>query len=115
MTVYLPASLTSTLFHLDFVFGIWVTRPSPDLGNPDYTGDEQIRRLFVFAKGYGLKQCSAAAIAAYAVARQTALAVSGKTRGNADMAAWADSAAMWTVLNLTERLMPTGYGLTAQV
>lgn len=86
-----------------------------DLGNPDYTGDEQIRRLFVFAKGYGLKQCSAAAIAAYAVARQTALAVSGKTQGNADMAAWAESAAMWTVLNVTERLAPTGYGLTARV
>ncbi|MBB3297374.1 hypothetical protein FHT80_000010 [Rhizobium sp. BK226] len=86
-----------------------------DLGNPDYTGDEQIRRLFVFAKGYGMKQCSAAAIATYAVARQTALAVSGKTQGNAETAAWAESAAMWTVLNVTERLAPTGYGLTARV
>lgn len=86
-----------------------------DLGNPDYTGDEQIRRLFVFAKGYGMKQCSAAAIATYAVARQTALAVSGKTRGNADLATWAESAAMWTALNVTERLTPTGYGLTAWV
>ncbi|MBY3043727.1 phosphotransferase [Rhizobium leguminosarum] len=86
-----------------------------DLGNPDYTGDEQIRRLFVFAKGYGLKQCSAAAIATYAIARQTALAVSGKTRGNADIAAWAESAAIWTVLNVTERLAPTGYGLIARV
>ncbi len=86
-----------------------------DLGNPDYTGDEQIRRLFVFAKGYGMKQCSAAAIATYAVARQTALAVSGKTQGNAEMAAWAESAAIWTVLNVTERLAPTGYGLTARV
>ncbi|TAZ53232.1 MULTISPECIES: phosphotransferase [Rhizobium] len=86
-----------------------------DLGNPDYTGDEQIRRLFAFAKGYGMKQCSAAAIATYAVARQTALAVSGKTQGSADMAAWAESAAMWTVLNVTERLAPTGYGLIARV
>lgn len=86
-----------------------------NLGNPDYTGDEQIQRLFVFAKGYGLKRCSAAAIAAYAVARQTALAVSGKTKGNADMAAWAESAAMWTVLNVTERLAPTGYGLMSRV
>ncbi|TBC84243.1 hypothetical protein ELH28_16375 [Rhizobium ruizarguesonis] len=78
-------------------------------------GGEQIRRLFVFAKGYGLKQCSAAAIAAYAVARQTALAISGKMHDNTDMAAWAASAAMWTVLNVTERLAPTGYGLTARV
>jgi Ser/Thr protein kinase RdoA (MazF antagonist) len=86
-----------------------------DLGNPDYTGDEQIRRLFVFAKGYGLRECSAAAIAAYAVARQTALAVSGKIHGNADMAAWAESAATWTVLNVTERLIPTGYILKTRV
>ncbi|MGO6875424.1 phosphotransferase [Rhizobium ruizarguesonis] len=84
-----------------------------DLGNPDYTGDEQIRRLSVFASGYGLKQCSAAAIAAYAVARQTALAVSGKMHGNIDMATWAEASAAWTVLNVTERLIPTGYLLNA--
>ncbi|MBB4326992.1 hypothetical protein GGE50_001515 [Rhizobium leguminosarum] len=27
------------------------------------------------------------------------------------MAVWAESAAMWTVLNVTERLAPIGYGL----
>lgn len=75
-----------------------------NLGSPDYTGDEQIRRLFVFAKGYGMKRCSAAAIAACSVARQTALAISGKMHGNIDMATWAGSAAAWTILNVTERL-----------
>ncbi|NKK60847.1 hypothetical protein GFM44_34030 [Rhizobium leguminosarum bv. viciae] len=34
---------------------------------------------------------------------------------DADMAAWAESAAMWTVLNVTERLAPTGYGLMPRV
>lgn len=78
-----------------------------DLGNPDYTGDEQIRRLFILANGYGLPGCPAAQIAAYAVARQTALATSGRAKGRADMADWAASAASWTVLNITERLLPT--------
>ena len=67
-----------------------------DLGNPDYKAAEQVRRLAVFSKGYGL-------------AWQTALAVSAGARGKADIAEWAASAATWTVLNITERLMPTGY------
>lgn len=82
-----------------------------DLGHPDYTGDEQIRRLFVFAEAYGLPGCSAAEISIYAVARQTALAVSGRVQGNVEMAEWAASAASWTVLNITEQLSPTGYAI----
>ncbi|AUW42298.1 hypothetical protein CUJ84_Chr001927 [Rhizobium leguminosarum] len=35
--------------------------------------------------------------------------------GDADMATWAESAAMWTVLNVTERLAPTDYGLMPRV
>ncbi|RXT21184.1 hypothetical protein B5P46_23605 [Rhizobium leguminosarum] len=31
--------------------------------------------------------------------------------GDADMVAWVESAAMWTVLNVTERLASIGYGL----
>ncbi|PSJ60405.1 phosphotransferase [Pseudaminobacter soli (ex Li et al. 2025)] len=82
-----------------------------DLGNPDYTGDEQVRRLSVLADGYGLANCSAAQIAGYAVARQTALAVSGRVQGKKEMVDWAASAASWTVLNVTERISPTGYDL----
>ncbi|TCA40316.1 hypothetical protein E0H72_21190 [Rhizobium leguminosarum bv. viciae] len=33
--------------------------------------------------------------------------------GDADMAAWAESAAMRTVLNVTEQLAPTCYGYAA--
>ncbi len=82
-----------------------------DLGKPDYAGDEQVRRLFVLAEGYGMPECSAAQIAAYAVARQTALSNWGKVQGKTEMAEWAASAASWTVLNVTEQLLPTNYAL----
>lgn len=80
-----------------------------DLGNPDYTGDEQVRRLRIFADGYGMPACSAAQIAAYAIARQTALASWARSQGKTDMADWAASAASWTVHNATEQLLPTGF------
>lgn len=83
-----------------------------DLGDPDYTGDEQLRRLLVFADGYGSPTCSAAQIAAHAVARQTALASWAKIKGNSEMSDWAASCASWTVLNIAERLLPTGYSLS---
>ncbi|MDZ5698400.1 phosphotransferase [Chelativorans sp. M5D2P16] len=86
-----------------------------DLGNPDYTGDEQIRRLSAMAEAYGKRGCSADQIAIYAVARQTALAISGRVQANAEMANWAASAASWTVLNVTERLSPTGYALRSRI
>ncbi len=71
-----------------------------DLGDPDYTADEQQRRLSIFADAYDLPNCSASRIAAYAVARQRALATSAEARGKAEMASWARSAAAWTVANL---------------
>ncbi|PHV10196.1 phosphotransferase [Chitinimonas sp. BJB300] len=86
-----------------------------DLGNADYTGDEQIRRLCLLAGAYGVPGCSAAQIAIYAVARQSALAVSGRVQGKTEMADWALSAASWTILNVTERLSPTGYALCSCV
>ena len=80
-----------------------------DLGNPDYTGEEQVRRLTLFADGYGLPACSPSQIAAYALARQTALASWAKVRGQLEMADWAASVAEWTALHIVERLLPTGY------
>lgn len=79
-----------------------------DLGDSAYSGDEQIRRLSVFAAGYGLPSCPVAQIAAHAVARQTALAISGRAQGKIEMAEWASASATWTVLNVTRRLLPTG-------
>lgn len=78
-----------------------------DLGNTDYSGDEQVRRLSVFAGAYGLAGCGPAEIAAYALARQTALAASGRRRGMTAMAEWAVAAALWTATNVVERLLPT--------
>lgn len=86
-----------------------------DLGNPDYTGAEQVRRLSVFSEAYGLSACSPAQIAAYAVARQTALASSGRVKGKTEMADWAASAADWTIVNVTEKLLPTGYSIGTQL
>lgn len=92
------------LWDLGYSAFVWL-----DLGNPDYTAGEQIRRLAVLADGYGLTACSTAQIAAFAVARQTALATSTGARGQTEIAHWAASAAAWTVTHLTERLLPTGY------
>jgi hypothetical protein len=97
------------LWDLGYSAFVWL-----DLGNPDYTGKEQIRRLCVFAGGYGLPDCSAAQMAAFAVARQTALAVSGRVHHKAELADWAASAATWTILNVTEQLIPTGYSLRSR-
>ncbi|WP_117196396.1 phosphotransferase enzyme family protein [Rhizobium terrae] len=82
-----------------------------DLGSPDYTGEEQVRRLAVFADGYGKPDCSAAQVAVYAVARQTALASWARARGDTEMTEWATAAALWTARNVTEQLLPTGYPL----
>jgi Ser/Thr protein kinase RdoA (MazF antagonist) len=78
-----------------------------DLGNTDYSGDEQIRRLTVFADGYGQAGCGPTQIAVHAVARQTMLAASGRRRGMTAMADWAAAAASWTADNIVERLSPT--------
>jgi hypothetical protein len=78
-----------------------------DLCDNDYSGDEQIRRLGVFADGYGLAGCSPAQIAVHTLARQTALAAAGRRRGMTAMADWAAEAAAWTSSHVIERLLPT--------
>jgi aminoglycoside phosphotransferase (APT) family kinase protein len=78
-----------------------------DLGDPAYSADEQLRRLAVFTRGYGLESCSEAQIAVHALARQTALAASGRRRGMTALVDWAEASAAWTALNVVERLLPT--------
>lgn len=82
-----------------------------DLGNDGYDGAEQVRRLSLFADAYGRDHAAPAAVAVHAVARQTALSVLGHRQGKAEMAEWAADAARWTILNVTERLSPSGYRL----
>jgi hypothetical protein len=86
-----------------------------DLGDPDYAADEQIRRLSVFSEAYGMPGCTAACIAIHALARQAALATCGRQRGDAPLADWAGSVASWTVVNIIERLSPTGYRLQTPI
>lgn len=80
-----------------------------DLGNAEVTGEEQVRRLRVFASAYDHPACTAERIAVYAVARQTALAASARARGMTEVADWAMAAADWTALSVLDRLLPTGY------
>jgi aminoglycoside phosphotransferase (APT) family kinase protein len=77
-----------------------------DLGNPDYTGEEQARRLGVFAGGYGSRHGAAAQIATFALARQTDLAASAEA--GCQQALWADACASWTRDNLAGLLLPDG-------
>jgi hypothetical protein len=80
-----------------------------DIGNPDYTADEQLRRLAVFAEAYDLLTCSVRQIAAFVLARQATLAAWAKARGKAEMATWATSTAEWTVSNIIKKLLPTSF------
>ncbi len=80
-----------------------------DLGNPDYGGAAQIDRLRLLAEAYGADRASAETVAAFALARQTALAISAGGRGHTELARWAKDCAVWTAENIAERLLPTGY------
>lgn len=80
-----------------------------DLGNDDYSADEQIRRLSVFTDGYDRADCTVNRLAVYALARQATLAASTRSRGKINIANWASSCASWTAMNIVERLLPTGY------
>ncbi len=80
-----------------------------DLGNQDYSAATQVDRLTAFGAAYGRDDCTPAAIAAHALARQTALAVWARQKGDGETAAWADACAAWTAEHIVERLLPTGY------
>lgn len=78
-----------------------------DLGNSDYTGTEQIRRLRVFGAAYNHPSCHPAAIAVHAVARQAVLASAGRAAGNSALAIWSKAACDWTCEHMLEVLQPS--------
>jgi hypothetical protein len=80
-----------------------------DIGNPEYTSNEQLRRLRIFVDAYALQDCSPPQIAAFVLARQVTLATWARGRGQLEIAEWAASTAAWTVRNLGERLLPTAF------
>lgn len=79
-----------------------------DLGDGDYSGPEQIRRLELFTDAYGHPACSPGLVAVHAVARQTSLAAHGRRIGDAAMADWAAACGAWTAAHVLEALLPTG-------
>lgn len=90
-----------------------------DFGSDDYSPDEQLRRLTVFAAAYNHPACTSPQIAAYALARRSALAAAGRAQANPALANpaladWAEETARWIATNLTERLLPTGMMPPAQ-
>lgn len=79
-----------------------------DFGDPGYTGDEQLRRLEVFLSAYSHPSCDPSKVVVFALARQAATARWARASGNEEGAKWAARSAEWTLINLTERLHPTG-------
>lgn len=86
------------LWDLGYSAWLWL-----DVGNPDYTADEQLRRLSTFVDAYDFPACSRAETIARMIARQTALATQANAGGASDIAAWASGCAEWTTSNLLER------------
>jgi hypothetical protein len=79
-----------------------------DLGSPDYSGTEQIRRLKLFTAAYEHPACPPELVAVHAVARQTSLAAHGRRTGDAAMADWAAVCGAWTAEQVLEAMLPTG-------
>lgn len=70
-----------------------------DIGNEDYSGGEQLRRLGVFAAAYD-PGFAVARLVPFVLARQTALAASAAARGETALAEWAAACAAWSVAKL---------------
>lgn len=79
-----------------------------DLGDADYSGPEQLRRLRLFTEAYDHPACAPAQVAVHAVARQASLAARGARIGNIAMRDWAAACAAWTAEHVLEVLLPTG-------
>jgi hypothetical protein len=75
-----------------------------DLGNDDHDGEEQIRRLGIFAEAYGAEFCSVPELTSQAVARQKLLSQSAKDQGKTDLETWSANAAEWTTKHVLEKL-----------
>jgi Phosphotransferase enzyme family len=77
-------------YDLGYAAWLWL-----DLGNPDRSAEEQVRRLRVFLAAYGSGPSEAEVIGA-ALERQAILIAEGKRTGNAAMSDWAANCSCWT-------------------
>jgi hypothetical protein len=80
----------SRSYDLGYAAWLWL-----DLGNPDCSAEEQVRRLRVFLAAYGSGPSEAEVIDA-ALERQAILIVEGKRTGNTAMSDWAANCLDWT-------------------
>ena len=79
-----------------------------DLGDGEYSGPEQIRRLRLFTSAYDHAACTPELVAVHTVSRQTSLAAHGRRIGDAAMADWAAACGAWTAEQVLEAMLPSG-------
>jgi hypothetical protein len=84
----------SRSYDLGYAAWLWL-----DLGNPDYSADEQVRRLRVFLAAYGSNPSEAEVIGA-SLDRQSILVAEGTRTGNATMSDWAANCRRWTMQHM---------------
>jgi aminoglycoside phosphotransferase (APT) family kinase protein len=67
------------------------------IGNDEYSGKEQIRRMGLFLNAYAVQSYSIQQLAAFMVARQSALATWSASEGKSQIADWAATVREWTM------------------
>ncbi len=85
----------SRAFDLGYAAWLWL-----DLGNADYDGAEQRRRLQVFLTAYGEEHIAERRVVAAIIERQGMLAAGAGRPGAEPVSAWATSCRAWTVRHL---------------
>jgi thiamine kinase-like enzyme len=88
------ATPRSRAYDLGYAAWLWL-----DLGNPNRSAEEQLRRLRLFLAAYGSGPSEADVIAA-AIERQTILIAEGTRTGNIAPSAWAKDCREWTVRHM---------------
>jgi hypothetical protein len=80
-----------------------------DIGNDDYSGKEQIRRMALFLDAYAVQGYSIQQLAVFMIARQSALASWSASEGKSEIADWAAAVRDWTIREIVEPLMSTAF------
>jgi len=89
----------------DLAYSVWTWL---DLGDPDYSGAEQRRRIGVFVAAYGHPDCTLQHVAGYLPTRQAGVVRWARQWGMAAGAEWAMNAMDWTLEHITEQVHPNG-------
>jgi aminoglycoside phosphotransferase (APT) family kinase protein len=90
----------SRSYDLGYAAWLWL-----DLGDPDRSAEEQIRRLRVFLAAYGPGPSEAEVISS-TLERQAILTAEGKRAGNTATSDWAANCSRWTRQQMRNELKP---------